>query len=183
MSSDVTSLQRQIDELSADNEALRRKLALHAPPADRLPGNRVVLVFFSLISLSMLLAGGLWVQGRKTAKARAARPAPQAAAGRVDQAGLALTRGLQRCASELPAGPEVDVRLEVRLVPAGTVGLIDAAIKPDVEKFALCVRAIPAEIKIDPEAGNASPKLEFRYLIERPQEASYQARWSWRLLP
>ncbi|MCS6899563.1 MAG: hypothetical protein RMJ98_11715 [Myxococcales bacterium] len=179
-------LQARVDELEAQNAELRRKLRLYAP-SEGLPGNRVMPVFFGLIFFSMVVAVGLWVLGRKTARARALRPVVAAAPGRVDDAGWALVRGLHSCLAEVQPNEVVDVRLEVRLTPAGTLGLTDAAIKPNHERFVPCVRRTPAGVKVEAareaSAGQQAPLLELRYLVEPTQEGTYQARWSWRQLP
>jgi len=180
-------LQARVDELEAQNAELRRKLERYMPPTGGLPGSRVLLVFFGLIALSMALAAGLWVSGRKTAKERAQRALAAAAPERVDEAGWALVRGLHGCLSEVRADEAVDVRLEARLTPSGTVGLIEATARPNNERFVPCVRRVPAGVKVaaEPEAsaGKQAPKLEVRYLIEQTQEGTYQSRWSWRPLP
>lgn len=184
---DDGALQARVTELEDQNAELRRKLKLYGPSTERLPGSRVVLVFFGLISLSMVLAAGLWFSGRKTARERAARPAPAVTPGRVDEAGRALIRGLHGCLVETRIDEPVDIRLEARLTPAGTIGLVDATIKPSNEQFVPCVRRTPAGVKVDPQAPEAgsqgAPTLEVRYLVEHPQEGTYQARWSWRLMP
>lgn len=177
------TLHERLRELEEQNRELRRELTLLRKPADGLPGNRVVVVFFSLIALSVLLAAGLWTLGKRTARERAARAPVAPAAGRVEQAGQAIVRGLHRCVADSGLGNEVDIRLEARLVPAGTLGLVEAVVKPVSEQLVPCVRQIPGAIRIDAEPGEQSPTIEVRYLVEHPQESSYQARWSWRLLP
>ena len=178
-----TSLQARVAELEARNEQLQQKLKLYAPPTDRLPGNRVVLVFFGLISLSMALAAGLWISGRETARKRAQRATPIVAPARVDEAGWTLVRGIHGCLAEAERNDAVDIRLEVRLTPAGTAGLVDSAIKPNNERFVPCVRKTPAAVKVAAQEGTEAPLVEVRYLVERTQEGIYQARWSWRQMP
>jgi len=173
------SLQARVTELEASNAELRRQLKLYAPPTDRLPGSRVVPLFFGLIALSVLLAWGLWTAGKKTSRERAMRVAPAPVAARVDQAGWALVQGIHGCMAELTPSDEVDIRLETRMTPAGTLGLIEAAVKPVSERFVPCVRRVPGGVKIEGEAGTAAPTIEVRYVMERPQDGSYQARWSW----
>jgi hypothetical protein len=184
---EASELQARLDELEAQNAELRKKLERYVPPPEGLPGSRVLLVFFGLIALSMALAAGLWVSGRKTAKERALRATAVAAPERVDEAGWALVRGLHGCLAEVRADEAVDVRLEARLTPSGTVGLIEATARPNNERFVPCVRRVPAGVKVaaEPEAsaGKQAPKLEVRYLIEQTQEGTYQSRWSWRPLP
>lgn len=176
------ALEARVTELEAKNEELQRQLKLYAPSTSRLPGSRVVPVFVSLISLSMALAAGLWFSGRKTAQERAQKAVPVVPGSRLDEAGWGLVRGLHGCLAELSMGDTVDLRLEVRLTPAGTLGLVDSSIKPNNERFVPCVRRVPASVKVAPAEGTAAPVLEVRYLVERPQEGTYQARWTWRQL-
>ncbi|MCU0654558.1 MAG: hypothetical protein MUF64_04475 [Polyangiaceae bacterium] len=180
--SDDPALLERVAQLEARNEELQRKLKLYAPSTERLPGGKVVIVFFSLISLSMVLAASLWFSGRDAARKRAQRPTPVVASQRVDDAGWAIVRNIHTCLAETTMNDTVDVRLEVRLTPAGTVGLVDTAIKPGNERFVPCVRKAPAGVKVEAQGGTEAPALEVRYLVERPQEGSYQARWSWRQL-
>lgn len=179
----VDDLQARIDDLEASNAELRRELKLYAPPTDRQPGSRVMLVFFALISLSFVAAGGLWTLGRRTARARALHAPAAPAAARVDQAGWSVVQGLHRCLAETALADEVDVRIEARLTPAGTLGLVEATARPKNDRFVPCVRQVPGAVKLEVDGSSGAPLIEVRYGVERPQEGTYQARWSWRQLP
>jgi hypothetical protein len=179
---DESALQARINELEARNHELSEKLRLYAPSTERLPGSRVVPIFIVLIALSVGLAVVLWNSGKKTAKERAAQRPTAPTAARIDQAGWAVVQGLHGCLSEARMDDDVDIRIEARLTPAGTLGLTDAVIKPINDRFVPCVRRVPSGVKLEAETGNGAPQIEIRYLIERPQEGNYQARWSWRLL-
>ena len=41
--------------------------------------------------------------------------------------------------------------------------------------------ATDGDLEVDGSTG--APIIEVRYAVERPQESTYQARWSWRQLP
>ncbi len=179
----VDEMQERIDALEASNAELRRQVKLYGPPTDRQPGSRVVLVFFGLISLSMLVALGLWNMGRRTARERALRAPTAPTAARVDQAGWSVVQGLHRCLADTQLSDEVDVRIEARLTPAGTLGLVEASAKPKNDRFVPCVRQVTGAIKLEPDSSTGAPIIEVRYLVERPQESTYQARWSWRQIP
>lgn len=176
------ALHARVTELEARNEELQRQIKLYAPSTSRLPGNRVVLVFFSLILLSMTVASTLWFSGRKAAQERRVAATQVVPDSRLDEAGWAVVREIHKCLAETSSNDTIDLRLEVRLTPAGTLGLVDSSIKPNNERFVPCIRRIPADIKLVPQEGSSAPSLEVRYLVEHSQEGTYQARWSWRQL-